>query len=123
MAVLGMVLLELLEPLELLFQVANLAHVASGTSGFYLALVLLDVLVDVLHTKTGRIGPELIAAHLTAVVSPTCWLGNKHPAPPLAPSARQLAQGQPALLALANPLAQFGQLLGALLQGGVVAAG
>ena len=122
MAVLGMVLLELLEPLELLFQVANLAHVASSTGGFYLALVLLDVLVDVLHTKTGRIEPELIAAHLTAVVSPTCWVGN-NPAQPLGPSARQLAQGQPALLALADPLAQFGQLLGALLQGGVVAAG
>ena len=123
MAVLGMVLLELLEPLELLFQVANLAHVASSTGGFYLALVLLDVLVDVLHTKTGQIEPELIAAYLTAVVSPTCWLGNNHPATPLGPSARQLAQGQPALLALADPFAQFGQLLGAPLQGGVVAAG
>jgi len=121
-AVFGVVLLELLEPLELLFQVADLAHVASGTGGFYLALVLLDVLVDVFHTNTGRIGPELIAAHPTAVALLMYWFGNNH-ARPVAPSSPQLAQGQPALLAAADLLAQLGQLLGALLQGVVVAAG
>ena len=65
MAVLRMVLLVLLEPFELFLEVANLGHVPSGPRRFDLGLVLLDVLVDVVHSDTGWLRPELIAAHHT----------------------------------------------------------
>ena len=65
-----MVLLVFLEPLELFFQVANLCHIASGPGRLDFGLVLLDVLVDVVHSVTGWLRPELIAAHHTGAGGP-----------------------------------------------------
>ena len=76
MAVLGMVLLVLLEPLELLLQVANLCHIASGPGRLDFGLVLLDVLVDVVHSDTGWLRPELIAAHPTGAGRPWVFVSS-----------------------------------------------
>ena len=61
MVVLGVVLLVLVEGLELLLEVAHLAEIAVGLGLFDLDFVLLDVIVDRLHAKTGRHWSELTA--------------------------------------------------------------
>ena len=71
-----MVLLLFLEPLELFFPVANLCHIASGPGRLDFGLVLLDVLVDVVHSDTGWLRPELIAAHPTGDARPRGFVSS-----------------------------------------------
>ena len=57
--ILGVVLLVLLEPFELVFKVAHFGEIACGAGFFDVDAVLLDVVVDGFHAENGRVRPQL----------------------------------------------------------------